>query len=116
MTVENDPIPLSIPKGVPLYRDERGTVRVNNSRVLLDVVVGAYTLGCDAQEISRQYTTASAADVEGVLTYYQANKGEVDSYLRIRRAQGDKIKEHFQSQPQYTEWLKQFKERVKEKA
>ena len=116
MAIDNDPIPLSIPKGVPLYRDERGTVRVNNSRVLLDSVLGARTLGYDAEEISKQYTTASAADVEVVLTYYQANKNEVDKYLRIRQERGDKIKEYLQSQPEYIEWLNRFKERVKEKA
>ena len=115
MIFENEPIPLNIPEGVPLYRDERGTVRVSNSRVLLDIVVGALALGYNAEEISSQYTTASAAAVKGVLTYYQANNGEVDEYLRIRRERGDKIKEYFQSQPEYTEWLKRFKERARDK-
>ena len=85
MIFESEPIPLNIPEGLPLYRDECGTVRVSNSRVLLDIVVGARALGYNAEEISSQYTTASAAAVKGVLTYYQANKGEVDEYLRIRR-------------------------------
>ena len=115
MIFENEPIPLSIPEDVPLYRDERGTVRVNNSRVLLDIVVGAHTLGHDAEEISRQYTTASAAAVEGVLAYYEANKGEVDEYLRIRRERADKIRAHIESQPEYIEWLKRVKERAREK-
>ena len=98
-----------------MYRDERGTVRVSDSRVLLDIVIGAHTLGYNAEEIARQYTTASTVAVEGVLAYYQANKGEVDEYLRIRRERGDKIKEYFQSQPEYIEWLKRFKERAREK-
>ena len=115
MIFENEPIPLNIPEGVPLYRDERGTIRVRDSRVLLDIVVGEFTLGNDAEEISSQYTTVSAVAVEGVLAYYQANKGEVDEYLRIRQERGDKIKEYFQSQPEYIEWLKRFKERVREK-
>ena len=115
MIFDNEPIPLNIPESVPLYRDESGTVRVKNSRVLLDMVVGAHTLGYDAEEISRQYTTASAVVVEGVLAYYQANKGEVDEYLRVRQERGDKIREYFQSQPEYIEWLKRFKERVREK-
>lgn len=92
MIFDSEPIPLHIPEGVPLYRDERGTVRVSNSRVLLDIVVGEFTLGSDAEEISSQYTTVSAAVVEGVLAYYQANKGEVNEYLRIRRERGDKIR------------------------
>ena len=48
MIYENAPIPLNIPEGVPLYRDERGTIRVGNSRVLLDIVIGAHTLGYNA--------------------------------------------------------------------
>ena len=115
MIFDSEPIPLHIPEGVPLYRDERGTVRVRNSRVLLDIVAGHFTMGCSAEEISAQYPTASVADVKGALAYYQANKGEVDEYLRIRREQGDKIREYFQSQPEYIEWLKRFKERVREK-
>ena len=116
MIFDSEPIPLHIPEGVPLYRDERGTVRVRNSRVLLDIVVGEFMLGNDAEEISSQYTTVSTVTVEKVLAYYQANKGEVDEYLRIRRERGDKIKEYFQSRPGYIEWLKRFKERVREKA
>ena len=65
-------IPLYIPPGVPLYRDDRGTVRVNDSRVLLDIVVGSYKLGYNAEQISGQYTTADVDDVKGVLAYYQA--------------------------------------------
>ena len=48
MIFESEPIPLNIPEGLPLYRDERGTVRVSNSRVLLDIVVGARALGYNA--------------------------------------------------------------------
>ena len=115
MIFDSEPVPLHIPDGVPLYRDERGTVRVRNSRVLLDIVIGEFALGNDAEEISSQYTTVSAVAAEGVLAYYQANKDEVDEYLRIRRERGDKIRKHFQSQPEYIEWLKRFKERVKGK-
>ena len=97
MVFDHKPIPLHIPEGVPLYRDERGTVRVNESRVLLDIVVGEFTLGRNAEEISEQYTTASAANVKGVLAYYQANKDEVDEYLRIRQERGDKIRREMET-------------------
>ena len=40
MIYENEAIPLNIPEGGLLYRDERGTVRVHKSRVLLDWVAG----------------------------------------------------------------------------
>ena len=97
MIFDHKPIPLHIPEGVPLYRDERGTVRVRNSRVLLDIVAGHFTMGCSADEISAQYPTASVADVKGALAYYQANKGEVDEYLRIRQERGDKIRREMET-------------------
>ena len=115
MNTGSELIPLYIPPGVPLYRDDRGTVRVNDSRVLLDIVVGSYKLGYNAEQISGQYTTADVDDVKGVLAYYQAYQDEVDEYLRIRQERGDRLKEHFRSQSEYREWLERFKERVKEK-
>jgi uncharacterized protein (DUF433 family) len=67
---DSEPIPLHIPEGVPLYRDERGTVRVCDSRVLLDIIIGEFILGSDAEEISSQYTTVSSVAVEKALAYY----------------------------------------------
>ena len=115
MIFDREPIPLHIPEGVPLYRDERGTVRVCNSRVLLDIVVGEFTLGNDGEELSSQYTTVSVAAVEEVLAYYKDHKNKVDEYLRIRRERADKIRAHIESQPEYIEWKKRFMERAREK-
>ena len=115
MTFDDEPIPLNIPEDAPLYRDERGTVRVADSNVLLDIVVGTFNQGCSAEEISRQYPTASVAAVKGVLAYYQEYKSEVDGYLKIRRERADKIRAHVESQPEYIEWKKRFMERAREK-
>ena len=97
MIFDNEPIPLHIPEDVPLYRDERGTIRVCDSRVLLDIVVGEFVLGSDAEEISSQYTTVSTVTVEKVLAYYKDHKNEVDEYLRIRRERGDKLRADMES-------------------
>jgi uncharacterized protein (DUF433 family) len=94
----SEPIPLHIPEGVPLYRDERGTVRVCDSRVLLDIIIGEFILGSDAEEISSQYTTVSAAAVEKALAYYKDHKNEVDEHLRIRRERADKIRVKMEAQ------------------
>ncbi len=115
MIFDLEAIPLNIPEGAPLYRDERGTVRVLNSRVLLDIVIGAFTLGYSAEEVSSQYPTASAAALERVLAYYKDRKSEVDEYLRIRRERADKIRAHIESQPEYVAWLKRMRERALEK-
>lgn len=91
-------ITLDIPEGVPLYRDDRGTIRVRKSRVLLDLVVGAYQIGNNAEEIAQQYPTVSVADVEAVLAYYDGrHQCEVDEYLRLRRERGDKLRADMES-------------------
>ena len=115
MIYENAPIPLNIPEGVPLYRDERGAIRVGTSRVLLDIVIGAHTLGYNAAEIAQQYPTVSAADITAALDYYRNNKGAVDEYLRLRRKRADKVKAHIESQPEYVQWKKRLLERAQEK-
>ncbi len=115
MIYENEPIPLNIPEGGLLYRDERGTVRVHKSRVLLDVVIGAHTLGYNAAEIAQQYPAVSAADVKGVLDYYKGNKNEVDGYLKVRRERADKVRAHIESQPEYIERTKRLMGRLKER-
>ena len=114
MIFENEPIPLNIPEGVPFYRDECGTVRVNNSRVLLDIVVGAVHARLrPRRNFKTVHNGQRRCRRKAWWLTTKTNKGEVDEYLRIRQAsEADKIKEYFQSQPEYIEWLKRFKERV----
>lgn len=89
MTIHADP--------VPLWVDEHGDVRVGNSRVLLDVILGDYQNGQTAEEIADGYDTITLADVHGVLAYYHRHKEEVDEYLRARDERAEELRRQIQA-------------------
>ena len=47
----------------PLRKDETGTVRVGNSRVLLEAVIRAFQDGASPESIMNRYSTLSLSDV-----------------------------------------------------
>lgn len=79
MVIHSDPVPLRL--------DETGTIRVANTRITLDVLLG-YLLGGIAPEelVSDEwYPALSLADIHGVLAYYYRHQAELDEYLKFRR-------------------------------
>jgi uncharacterized protein (DUF433 family) len=63
---------------LPLKTREGGAYRVGDSRVALDVVIGEYPKGADAESIARAYPTLQLADVYAVIAFYLQNRAEVD--------------------------------------
>ena len=72
---------------LPLRQDEYGTIRVGNTRVLLELVIRAHQGGATAEEIARRFETLDLADVHAVLAYYLRHRREVDEYLVRREAE-----------------------------
>ena len=64
---------------VPLQTDVDGVVRVGQTRVTLDTVIGAFKEGATAEEIVWQYPTLSLADVYAVIGYYLQRQPEVEA-------------------------------------
>lgn len=54
----------------PLKMDEHGTIRVGDTRVTLDTVIGEYLNGASAEVIAGAYNTLSLADVYASIAYY----------------------------------------------
>jgi uncharacterized protein (DUF433 family) len=77
-TLDKKPLTLS----VPLREEPVGVLRVGKSRVLLELVIGAYQRGASPQEIVRMYDSLTLGDVYTVLAYYLAHPDEIDEYLR----------------------------------
>ena len=67
---------------VPLWEDPPGVFRVGNSRVLLELVRGAFRRGESPEGIVRSYRTLRLADVYAVVGRYLANPAPFDDYLR----------------------------------
>jgi uncharacterized protein (DUF433 family) len=82
---------------VPLRLDEYGAMRVGDSQVLLDVVVREFENGAGPEEIAHAYSTLQLADVYAVIAYYLRHKTEVESYLRSRKAEADRLQQEIEA-------------------
>jgi uncharacterized protein (DUF433 family) len=76
---------------VPLKSDTDGVVRIGNTRVTLETVIGAFLDGASAEEIASQYPSLELADIYAVIAYYLRRHQEVGDYLRRRGAQAEAI-------------------------
>ncbi len=76
---------------VPLRTDDQGVIRIGNTRVRLDTVVGAFETGASAEEIADDYPL-QIDDVYAVITYYLRYRDEVRVYLEGQRRQADAVR------------------------
>jgi uncharacterized protein (DUF433 family) len=77
-TVDLEPLTVA----VPLWEDPRGVFRVGKSRVLLELVIRAFQRGQAPASIVQSYGSLKLLDVYAVVSYYLANPGPIDEYLR----------------------------------
>src|SRR5947208_3978166 len=91
---------------VPLHVDETGTIRVGNTRITLDVLLGYLLGGVKPEQVVSEewYPTLSLADVYGVLAYYYRHQHELDEYLRCRREEADRRQKEIEAtQPTFAD-------------
>lgn len=62
-------------------------LRLVGSRVSLDSIVHAFWRGQTAESIAQSFPSLVLEQVYGALTYYLANKNEVDAYLKKGEAE-----------------------------
>ncbi len=78
--------------------DERGVMRVGQTRVMVDSVVAAFQQGHSPETIQQQYPTLTLEEVYGAIAHYLANRDEVDRYLErqgeVWRQWREKAAEH----------------------
>jgi uncharacterized protein (DUF433 family) len=88
------------PDPMPLRVDESGTIRVANTRITLDVLLGYLLNGVAPDQIvsDEWYPMLTLGDVYGILAYYHRHKAEVDEYLRDRRAAAEAAQQAIESQ------------------
>jgi hypothetical protein len=59
---------------------------------LLDVLIREYENGADPESIVRAYPTLKLADVYAAIAYYLRHQGEMNDYLRKRRAEAAELR------------------------
>jgi uncharacterized protein (DUF433 family) len=76
----------------PLSVDDKGSVRVAGSRVLLEFIVHDHEQGLTAEQIAERYTSIGLADVYAVLSYYLRHKSQVDDYVTRRNTEAAQLR------------------------
>ena len=77
---------------IPLATDADGVIRVGGTRVTLDTVIAAYQDGATAEEVVERYPTLNLGDVYTVFGYYIHHEAEVESYLKKRRKDAERVR------------------------
>ena len=76
----------------PLYATQDGVVRLTDTRVSLDTVIGAFQNGCTPEQIVFKYPSLNLPDVYAVITCYLRYRQEVEAYLEQQRQKAEVIR------------------------
>jgi uncharacterized protein (DUF433 family) len=79
---------------MPEYVEKREEgYRITGSRVSLDSVVYAFLQGQSAESIAQSYPALTLEQVYGAITFYLANRRDVDAYLQEARADYEALRQ-----------------------
>lgn len=76
-----------------------GSIRIGNSRVLLDLVIVAFNEGRTPEEIVIQFPTLKLAEVYSAIAYYLENHEQIDAYLVNRAIEAEELWTNIESNP-----------------
>jgi uncharacterized protein (DUF433 family) len=79
--------------------DEQGARRIGSTRVSLDSVVIAYQQGHSPETIRQQYPALTLEEVYGAITYYLANREDVERYLERQQQLWNDLRQRADQQP-----------------
>jgi uncharacterized protein (DUF433 family) len=82
---------------IPLREDADGSIRIGNTRVLLELVVNAWEDGATPEAVVQKYPTLQLSEVYGVIAYYLRHRAEVADYLRRREAKAQEVRQRVES-------------------
>ena len=77
---------------LPLHMDTDGVIRVGNTRVTLDTVIGAFKNGDTAEQIAQNYPVLDLVDVYAVIAFYLYQSEAVDTYLAEHMEAGQQLR------------------------
>jgi uncharacterized protein (DUF433 family) len=69
----------------PLHQDARGVIRVGQTRVTFESVIGLFDEGATAEEIALRFEALDLHDVYATLGYYLGHRQQMQTYLDRQR-------------------------------
>lgn len=79
--------------GVPLNTHIDGSVRIGNTRVLLEVVIRAFQRGKTPESIVESFPSLQLDEVYAVIAYYLHNRVMVNEYVQQVESDAESIRE-----------------------
>jgi uncharacterized protein (DUF433 family) len=70
---------------------------VGDTRITLEVVIGAYQRGDSVEAIVQGFPSLGLAEVHALIAYYLANRAAVDEYIRQVDQEGAEIRRKFEA-------------------
>ncbi len=83
MTLSLEAIP------VPLRVEPTGDVRIADTRIDIEILIGEYKRRRTPEDIVRSYDTLKLADVYAIIAYYLRHTEEVEAYIAERERQAE---------------------------
>ncbi|HTU88698.1 MAG TPA: DUF433 domain-containing protein [Gemmataceae bacterium] len=90
LSLQADPLPLRV--------DEHGSIRIGNTRVLLELVIRAYQAGLNAEQIAERFDTLELADIHAVVAYYLRHRSEIEEYMRRRQSEAEEVRQQIEAE------------------
>ena len=101
-------------EGVPLHNSPDGQVRIDGTRISLEIFIESYHLGNDTPELlAERFPSVSLAAAQSVLAYWRQNRAEVDEYLRLSEEKAEKVWKALESHPENISQRKRFLEQAR---
>ena len=103
-------------QAVPLTLWDDGTIRVKDTRLLIDMIVDAHNRGQCPEEIYESFPSKyyTVADIYAVVAYYLSHKAAIDKHLEDREKEAEELRRKHESTPEYKAWIAEMRRRKAE--
>jgi len=85
VTIQTDPL--------LLREDSSGSLRIGQTRVLVELVLRAFQDGATPEAIVQRYPTLSLVDVYTVIAYYLQHHDDLEQYLSKQEQRATEVRE-----------------------
>ena len=85
-----------------IHVDASGIPRVAKTRVTMDSIVTSFQRGSTPEQIADEYPTVPLPDIYAVVTFYLANRDQVDREMARRRTHAEEHRRRWEARPEYT--------------
>jgi uncharacterized protein (DUF433 family) len=88
ITLQTDPL--------LLREDSTGSLRIGQTRILVELVLRAFQDGATPETIVQRYPSLGLVDVYAVITHYLQHREEMDRYLAERERSAEEVRERIE--------------------